>query len=62
MGTQHPFALLNIERELSEEQKAMQSVVRKYVNDRVKPDIGQWFEAGELPAKELDASGRDPHL
>ncbi len=53
MATQHPFALLDIERELSEEQRAMQSVVRKYVNDRVKPNIGQWFEDGELPAKDL---------
>lgn len=53
MATQHPFALLDIERELNQEQKAMQAVVRKYVNERVKPVIGQWFEDGELPAKEL---------
>ena len=53
MEIQHPFRLLDIERELNEEQKAIQTVVRKFVNDRIKPNIAAWFESGEIPAREL---------
>ncbi|MEK6647949.1 MAG: acyl-CoA dehydrogenase family protein [Actinomycetota bacterium] len=53
MEIQHPFSLLDIERELNEEQKAIASVVRKFVNDRIKPNIAGWFESGEIPAREL---------
>ena len=53
MEIQHPFGLLDIERELNEEQKAIQAVVRKFVNDRIKPNIAGWFESGEIPAREL---------
>jgi len=53
MEIQHPFRLLDIERELNEEQRAIQSVVRKFVADRVAPNISEWFESGVIPAKEL---------
>lgn len=53
MTTQHPFDLIKVERELNDEQRAIQAVTRQYVNDRIKPDIAQWFESGELPAREL---------
>lgn len=53
MTTQHPFALLDIERELTQEQREIQSVTRKYVVDRIKPNIGEWFESGNLPMAEL---------
>ena len=49
MPTQHPFTLLDIERELTQEQMEIQSVTRKYVEDRIKPNIEEWFESGDLP-------------
>ena len=53
MTIQHPFAMLDIERELSQEQREIQSVTKKYVQDRVRPKIAHWYEAGEIPAREL---------
>ena len=53
MKTSHPFALLDIERELNEEQRAIQSVTRKYVLDRIKPNIANWYESTEIPVREL---------
>jgi glutaryl-CoA dehydrogenase len=53
METSHPFTLLAIERELNEEQRAIQSVTRKYVLDRVKPNIANWYESTEIPVREL---------
>lgn len=53
MEIQHPFGLLDIERELNEEQRAITSVVRKFVDDRIKPNIAGWFESEEIPAREL---------
>ncbi|NBY38186.1 MAG: acyl-CoA dehydrogenase, partial [Actinobacteria bacterium] len=49
----HPFALMNVEARLTEEQRAMQSVVRDYLTKNVQPHIGQWFEDGQIPAREL---------
>ena len=53
MPLQHPFAMLDIERELSQDQRDIQSVTRKYVEDRVRPNIANWYETGEIPAREL---------
>ena len=50
---QSPFALLDLDNLLSEEERAIRDVVRTYVEDRIKPDIGDWFEAGVIPAREL---------
>lgn len=53
MTTQHPFALLDIERELTQEQREIQSVTKHYVEDRIKPNIANWYETGDIPAREL---------
>jgi glutaryl-CoA dehydrogenase len=49
----HPFVLLDLDRQLSEEERAMRDVVRSYVDDRIKPEIADWFESGWIPAREL---------
>ena len=49
----HPFDLLDIQRELTQEQREIQDVTRSFVNDRVRPQIGQWFETSEIPVREL---------
>jgi glutaryl-CoA dehydrogenase len=53
MTPQHPFALLDIERELTQEQREIQAVTRKYVADRIRPNIGNWFESADIPVGEL---------
>ncbi|MFC6237875.1 acyl-CoA dehydrogenase family protein [Longivirga aurantiaca] len=50
---QHPFALLDLDTLIDDEEKAIRDVVRQYVDDRIKPEVGDWFETGSIPAKEL---------
>lgn len=52
---QAPFALFDIDRLLSEEERAIRDVVRDFTETRIKPHVAQWFEDGELPARELAA-------
>jgi glutaryl-CoA dehydrogenase len=40
---------LLIDHLLSEEERAIQGAVRRFVQDKVLPDIGEWFERGEFP-------------
>ena len=50
---QSPFELFAIDHLLSEEERAIRDVVREYVDDRIKPAVGDWFEEGRIPAREL---------
>ena len=50
---QSPFALLDLDGLLSEEERAMRDVVRQYVDEHIKPSVGDWFEDGSIPAREL---------
>lgn len=50
---QRPFALLDLDSMLSEEQRMIRDTVRQYVDDRIRPEIADWFERGTLPAAEL---------
>jgi len=50
---QSPFDLYAIDSLLSEEERAIQSVVRDYIDTRVRPEIADWFETGDIPAREL---------
>ena len=38
---------------LSEDERAIRSTVRSYLDREVRPHVADWFEAGELPAREL---------
>lgn len=53
MATMHPFTLLDIERGLTQEQREIQKVTRKFVNGRIKPNIASWYENAEIPVREL---------
>ncbi len=58
--TIRPNDFLDIDSLLSDEERAIRDVVRAFVNDRVIPAIGDWFEAGTIPrelAGELGALG-----
>jgi glutaryl-CoA dehydrogenase len=55
-----PTDFLALDRLLSEEERLIRDTVRSFVADKVLPDIGVWFERGELPlelVKELGALG-----
>src|SRR3954451_16982716 len=44
-----PLDFLEIDRLLSEEERAIRDAVRDLVSDQVLPGIGDWFEHGEFP-------------
>jgi glutaryl-CoA dehydrogenase len=50
---QTPTELFSIDHLLSEEERAIREVVRDYVDTRIRPEIADWFESGEIPAREL---------
>jgi glutaryl-CoA dehydrogenase len=48
-----PEDFLAIDRMLSDEERDIRDTVRAYVRDRIVPEVGDWFETGEVPAREL---------
>jgi glutaryl-CoA dehydrogenase len=49
----HPFALLDLQGLLTDEQRAVAETVRRWVDDRVRPHVATWFEEGTIPARDL---------
>ena len=55
-----PLDLLALDTLLDDEERAIRDTVRRFVRDRVLPEIGDWFEEARLPqelAKELAQLG-----
>jgi len=50
---QSPFGLFAIDHLLSEEERAIRDVVKEYVDDSIKPFVADWFDEGQIPAREL---------
>jgi glutaryl-CoA dehydrogenase len=50
-----PLDLIAVDALLSDEERAIRDTVRGYLDNEVRPHVGGWFEAGELPARELAA-------
>jgi glutaryl-CoA dehydrogenase len=48
-----PTDLLDLDRLLSDEERAVRDTVRDWVKSRVLPEIAEWFERGELPSRDL---------
>jgi glutaryl-CoA dehydrogenase len=44
-----PLDLLDVSSLLSEEERDIQTTVREFLDDRVRPHIGEWFEDGQFP-------------
>jgi len=44
-----PADPLDIDSLLTEEEKAVRETVEAWCTDRIRPHVGRWFEAGELP-------------
>jgi len=45
--------LLDLDEDLPGDDRLLRDTVRKFADDRLRPHIRDWFEAGELPAREL---------
>src|SRR5262245_43649921 len=45
--------LLDLDDDLDAEDRLLRDTVRKFADDRLRPNIRQWFEDGTLPAREL---------
>lgn len=57
-GDAHDF--LAIDSLLNDEERVVRDTVRRFVRDRILPEVGDWFEAGTFPvelAKEMGALG-----
>src|SRR3954468_471037 len=58
---QTPLALFDVESLVREEERAIRDTVRRFVEDKIKPEIAEWYESGTIPvrdlAKELGALG-----
>ncbi|MEU3628182.1 acyl-CoA dehydrogenase [Amycolatopsis coloradensis] len=48
-----PRDFLDLDAELSEEDRAMRDAVRAYAHDQLLPNVAEWYESGALPAAEL---------
>ncbi len=53
MSPQSPLALFGTDDLISAEDRAIRDTVRTYVDDRLRPQIADWFETGSVPAREL---------
>ncbi|PZG18337.1 acyl-CoA dehydrogenase [Micromonospora craterilacus] len=45
--------LLDLDSSLTEEERQIRAVVRQLIDDRVRPHVAGWYEAGQVPAREL---------
>ena len=45
--------LLDLDDDLADEDRLLRDTVRKFADDRLRPNIQKWFEDGTLPAREL---------
>ena len=45
-----PLDFLDLDRLLTDEERLIRDTVRRFVADRILPDVADWFERGELPA------------
>lgn len=50
---QRPLQLFALEGLLTEEERAIRDVVRTFVDEHIKPEVADWFEAGTIPARDL---------
>jgi glutaryl-CoA dehydrogenase len=45
--------LLDVDSLLTEEERAIRATARRFADERLRPNLPEWFESGELPAREL---------
>ena len=50
---QSPLALFDTDSLIGEEDRAIRDTVRKFVEDRIKPQLADWYESASIPARDL---------
>lgn len=50
---QAPLEMFAVDRLIDDETKAMRDTVRRFVDDRIRPELAAWYETGQVPAREL---------
>ena len=50
---QSPLELFDTDSLLTEDDLAIRDTVRRFVDDKVRPHLAEWFESGQVPAREL---------
>jgi glutaryl-CoA dehydrogenase len=50
---QTPLGIFGIDQLIGEEDRAIRDTVRRFVEDRVKPDLPEWYDSGSIPARDL---------
>jgi glutaryl-CoA dehydrogenase len=53
MADRSPLGLLDTDSLVNEEDAAIQQTVRRFVDERIRPDIAAWYENGSTPVREL---------
>jgi len=54
MGTNlDPLDLIDLDALLTDDERQVRDLAREWVRDRILPFVEDWFEAGELPSREL---------
>ncbi len=53
MADRSPLGLLDTDSLVNEEDRAIQQTVRRFVDERIRPDIAEWYESGSAPVREL---------
>ena len=53
MAELDPLDLLDLDGELTGEERDIRDVVRQFASDRVAPNVAEWFEEGTFPGREL---------
>jgi glutaryl-CoA dehydrogenase len=51
--TTRPLDLLDLDGLHSDEELAIRAVVRRVVDDHVRPNVAEWYERGQVPVREL---------
>jgi glutaryl-CoA dehydrogenase len=54
--TRAPLDLIDVDHLHSDEELQIRSVVRRMVDDQVRPFVAQWYEEGHVPARDLAKS------
>lgn len=50
---QTPLGLFGTDHLLGEEERDIRDTVRRFVDDRIRPEVAGWFESGQIPARDL---------
>jgi glutaryl-CoA dehydrogenase len=50
---QAPLELFGTDDLVGEEDRAIRDTVRRFVEDKIKPEVADWYESGSLPARDL---------